>query len=83
MFGSYFTQIVDPPIIRPSFVNKKEHSIGCRMLGKGVILMIDLDVIMQDLVLECPHWSHDSVKKIFVISCQSERSKEIEEGRLF
>lgn len=64
-------------------VVKHDHSAGCRMLGRPGELVIDLDPINQELLLECTHPSHDSVRQIFMILCDGDRSKEIEEGRLF
>jgi hypothetical protein len=78
-----WTEIAPPQNDKPTFINAKEHSLGCKMIGSGPILMMDLDIIMQDFVLECPHRSHDSVKFIFMVSCPSELSEKIEEGKLF
>lgn len=62
---------------------KAGHSVGCRMLGTDVLLMIDLDFMLQEHVIDCPHASHESVKMLFRFQCDSERSTEIEEGKLF
>lgn len=85
MWSSWFGGGVQEERLPFTTINRKEHSPGCRMLGSIPCLMIDLDMIHQDIVMECPHRNHDSVKQIFKVWCDEtyETSKDVSEGRLF
>lgn len=67
-------------------IHRKDHSVACKMLGSTPSLVVDLDMLLQDAVFDCPHRSHDAVKQVFRFWCDDDRyemSKDIQEGRLF
>lgn len=85
MWSSWASGMFPGQIATPPSMKTAGHSNGCKMItnGDSTVLMADLDVLFQEFIMECTHPSHDSVRQLFMIPCNGDRSDEIEEGRLF